>query len=444
MMEENRESKLPKNIKQIGQAEEGQKIYIEDYVMTYLKQMLEKEKQMRVSVLYGRKEMIEDELYWFVNGAIEAETDFFMHKTVLDEESWQKVNELAKRFFDGMSVLGWAVARPESTDSLQEQIIRTQKTFFRLDQKIYFEYITDENKEDIYLFEKGKFRKQEGYYVYYDKNECMQNYMVSLRAIERHPEEFEADRAMKQIRENREEKRQLRSKKRTATFLTCFSMILVTTIMIIGVTMLNNYEKMESMEKVLTQISGKIEQTNAMQATQNKEQNVKVTQESVESVVADPLASNDLYNQQIEESNLGDKQTTSENMILEAGYDTVQNQDTTSDDLSETMSSDEKEASDIQVEAVIPTDEEVTEVADDNPVKNSENHMPEVTSEIDNNTIEKIDHSSQMVYIIQQGDTLATICLHYYGNLARIDEICSINHIENKDNIYYGQKIYLP
>ena len=43
--------------------------------------------------------------------------------------------------------------------------------------------------------------QQGGYYIYYERNESMQNYMVSLRAAERHPEEFEADRAAHQFRE---------------------------------------------------------------------------------------------------------------------------------------------------------------------------------------------------------------------------------------------------
>lgn len=271
-MDVKKEMELPKNIKQIGQAPDGQKVYMEDYVVTYLKQILMQEKEMKISILYGRKQMIEDELYWFVSGAIEAETDFFMHKTLLDEEAWGKANDLAKRFFDDTIVLGWAIARTEAQEPLPEQIIRTHKNYFRLDQKLFYEYITDENKEKLFLFEKGKLNQQSGYFVYYDKNECMQNYMVSLRSLERHPEEFEADRAMKQIRENREEKRLQRNRRRTTTALTGFSLILVTTIMIIGITMMNNYEKMESMERVLNQISGKMEQGISNKMTSPMEQ----------------------------------------------------------------------------------------------------------------------------------------------------------------------------
>lgn len=95
MAEQGKEGTLPKNIRQIGQISGNQKIYLEDYVITYLRQILTPDENMRVMILYGHKEMIEDELYWFVNGAVEAQHDFFMEKTIIDEESWKKVNEMA-------------------------------------------------------------------------------------------------------------------------------------------------------------------------------------------------------------------------------------------------------------------------------------------------------------------------------------------------------------
>ena len=42
--------------------------------------------------------------------------------------------------------------------------------------------------------------------------------------------------------------------------------------------------------------------------------------------------------------------------------------------------------------------------------------------------------------MIKQGDTLAKICMQYYGSLSKMGEVCERNQIENKDSIYYGQK----
>ncbi len=489
-MDETKGSKLPKNVKQVGQAPAGQKVYLEDYVVTYLKQMLVEEKKMKTSILYGHKEIIEDELYWFVSGAIEAETDFFMEKTIINEETWQKVNALSGRYFENMTVLGWAMAGPEPEADLQEQILRTQKTYFRPDQKLFFVYLTDEKQENLYLYEKGKMKLQSGYYIYYDKNECMQNYMVSLRAAERHPEEFEADHALRHIRENREEKKIQRNRRKTTALVTCFGMILVTTIMIIGITMLNNYEKMQSMEKVLYQISGKIDerdsgddtlQTAAAPADTYAEtvlaENAQGLSESEtvgvgQAVSEDPAKEEQLTggvaNEQVAlEQETGQPEMTGDGSKQE-NVDTVGDTGLEEEQAADNAETPEKSAGDAITDDETDgeesrSDPEAGETAEQDTKQEEAAATDEVekddTTQEDTSQedalqedalqdapekVETIRQETQTSYVIQKGDTLAGICMKYYGNLSRIDEICSINGIENRDNIFYGQKITLP
>ena len=47
-------------------------------------------------------------------------------------------------------------------------------------------------------------------------------------------------------------------------------------------------------------------------------------------------------------------------------------------------------------------------------------------------------------YTIQRGDTLIGICVKRYGSDTRVSEICSLNNIENPDDIKVGEKIFLP
>lgn len=438
-MDETKNSKLPKNVKQIGQAPDGHKVYMEDYVITYLKQMLVEEKEMKVSILYGHKEIFEDELYWFVSGAVEAETDFFMERTVINEESWQKVNELAGHFFRDMTVLGWAIARPETADDMSEQILRTQKTFFRADQKLFFEYITDEKQENLYVFEKGKMRLQSGYYIYYDRNERMQNYMVSLRATERHPEEFEADRTMRQIRENREQKREQRSRRKTTTLLTCFSMILVTTIMIIGVTMLNNYEKMQSMERVLYQISGKIDQADHMEEASvqapDPADNLQIeAQETLAGVSAQVL-------QEEPEIMTDGGAPVTDGQAQETEDGQAQKEQTQPERDTQVAEEDMQSEEDAQVTEEDTQAEEDTQTAEEGAQSEEDAQMQEDPAK---SAVETIQQESGTTYLIRKGDTLVGICMQYYGNLSHLEEICTINGIEDKNSIFYGQKIYLP
>lgn len=410
MIEVVKEGKTPKNIRQIGQVSGSQKVYLEDYVITYLKQPPSPDESMRVVILYGKKEMMGDELCWFVNGAVGAEKDFFMEKTVIDQESWQKVNDMAGRFFPETSVLGWAIIGNESTKQMEEQILRTQRQFFRADQKLYFEYNTDEKEEYIYLFEKGKMHQQSGYYIYYERNECMQNYMVSLRAAERHPEEFEADRAAHQFRERTSEKRQELHRRRSSALMTCLSLALMLVIMVIGVAMLNNYEKMQNMEQVLYQISGKIDQKDEVEEAAQM-QDVVLTKEQQESVEEQP--------QMVEEAA---PSVSREELVQE-----------------------EEGADDGQPEI---TEEELPEVQGEETEDTVQAEIPEAETTGQESVAQEVDAAQavaqQTVYVIQKGDTLAKICMKYYGNLSRMDEICEMNQIADKDNILYGQKIILP
>lgn len=407
MAEQGKEGMLPKNIRQIGQISGNQKIYLEDYVITYLRQILTPDENMRVMILYGHKEMIEDELYWFVNGAVEAQHDFFMEKTIIDEESWKKVNEMAGKFFPELTVMGWAITREDSTEDLEEQIMRTQRQFFRPDQKLYFEYITSDKTEALYLHEKGKRNMLSGYYIYYERNECMQNYMVSLRTRERHPEEMNADHAARQFREVCQEKKQDLHKKRSSAFATCVSLLLVMAILVIGITMLNNYEKMQSMERVLYQISGKMDDATEVAADADAMQ-ASAEQTAGENMTAENQADN---------GQAGDGQTADPNAATET---------------SDKPSAETSTATDMAA-------------ADTDATENSGTDASQTVDETaEQASTSQTNASQETVYMIKQGDTLAKICMQYYGSLSKMGEVCERNQIENKDSIYYGQKIVLP
>ena len=424
MIEVVKEGRLPKNIRQVGQVSGSQKVYLEDYVITYLKQIPAPEESMRIIILYGKKEMMGDELCWFVNGAVGAEKDFFMEKTVIDQESWQKVNDMAGRFFPELSVLGWAIVGNEPTKEIEDQILRTQKQFFRPDQKLYFEYNTEDKEEYIYLYEKGKMRLQSGYYIYYERNECMQNYMVSLRAAERHPEEYEPDRAAHRFREVTGEKRQEMQKRRSATLMTCVSLVLMMVIMVIGITMLNNYEKMQSMEQVLYQISGKIDKSS--QEGQAQEEYVQ----------EDYAQEEQAENLPVESFQAGESVIAAADMQEAAGEDVSAPSEMAAEN------PEEPEGNSGVSDGDVGTIEEPKQDTEEMPAENTE-EMPEQNVE---ETPEETETMAQQqtTYVIQKGDTLAKICMQFYGNLSNMEEICELNNIENKDNILYGQKILLP
>ncbi len=66
--------KLPKNIRQIGERDQVVKLYVEDYVNTYLKRLYPIGGQaLRVGLLVGEIRKQDGQPYLFVDGALEME-----------------------------------------------------------------------------------------------------------------------------------------------------------------------------------------------------------------------------------------------------------------------------------------------------------------------------------------------------------------------------------
>lgn len=196
-------------------------------------------------------------------------------------------------------------------------------------------------------------------------------------------------------------------------------MILVTTIMIIGITMMNNYEKMENMEKILNQISGKMERSVVTGTDVSGEQ---MENENVEE------ADNLLTMNEAEKSNM----PVMQEILTDEDFQTSE------ESVVERVSEEPVSESVAMVEENEKPKEEITVSEDSQPVQEEmqdDSQDTEVLAEISQEKTE---------YMIKEGDTLASISLEHYGDMSHIDAICDLNHIENKDNIYYGQKIYLP
>ena len=101
--------KLPKNIRQIGERDQVLKLYVEDYVNTYLKQLRPaKGADLRVGLLLGNREIHEDVPYVFVDGALEMETVAKDgEKAVFTEDAWQKAYQEVENRFPKRTVQGW-------------------------------------------------------------------------------------------------------------------------------------------------------------------------------------------------------------------------------------------------------------------------------------------------------------------------------------------------
>ena len=48
------------------------------------------------------------------------------------------------------------------------------------------------------------------------------------------------------------------------------------------------------------------------------------------------------------------------------------------------------------------------------------------------------------VYVVEKGDTLATISRKVYGDISHVEAICKMNGLEDGNLIFIGQKLLLP
>ena len=94
---------LPKNITQIGEADDKCKIYVEDYVVSYLRQMnqLARNKEMALA-LYGTSTDEEDKTYVFLYGAARVN---YLQKEVrhLSQAQKQEIESNRVRYFNEYS-----------------------------------------------------------------------------------------------------------------------------------------------------------------------------------------------------------------------------------------------------------------------------------------------------------------------------------------------------
>ena len=101
--------KLPKNIRQIGERDDVVKLYVEDYVNTYLKRLYPAGGQdLRAGLLLGTAETNEGMSYVFIDGALEMEdVTAAGEKVVFSEAAWKKAYQRMEESFPKRTMQGW-------------------------------------------------------------------------------------------------------------------------------------------------------------------------------------------------------------------------------------------------------------------------------------------------------------------------------------------------
>ena len=391
-----KETGLPKNIRQIGEIDGDKKICLEDYVMTYIRKKEQQENFL--GVFLGERREAEGETYLYIRGILEAAGE-------TKEELQKKLEEQKKEYFPDWEVLGCCVIGVYPAGALEQlsAVWPEAGTFI---------YHLQEQEETVYWREGEKYRSLKGYFVFYEQNRRMQEYLSEVFPDDRVEKESLPDKAIKTFRQKIEGKEQ----KRMGSFLKIASSFFVVTVLVIGTIVVNRLDEIRSASSV----DGGGTAENEVVVIQDEPQNLFT--ENGEEAAAD-VAPEEAGDLSVENAEIGGETEAAAALEQNGAEDASLYTD------------------DILVEETLTagTAETETQALSGEPEETagfeSETSAQEASAAVRQTTAS---------YVIKEGDTLADICTKYYGSLDRLEDICQINEITDANLVVPGQKIVLP
>lgn len=399
---------LPKNVRQIGNVSDSSKIYVEDYVDTFFNQLSSKaDQEMIGAFLIGETVQEEEQDYIYVYGAIQMKELLVKGKEfIIEENVWQHACETCKEYFGNAEILGWFIAGGENNVEVNHNIKKIHQKYFHREKSLFITKNARDKEEKFYIYKFRDMMECGGHYVYYEKNLEMQNYMIASRKRSGFtPSEIIEDRVTKNFRNLVREKTEQNEQRAHSRMVYAMSTFLVLVVLVIGVTMINNYDKMKSVQNTLDKLTENVSKGDK-QETQEKDEK---EEESVE-VLGDIVSS-----QQGE-----DKDTTEDTQEGDTQEGDAQENNTQEGDIPE------GEAQEGQAQE--GDAQEGGETAQDSAPQQQQS--PEITA--------------TKTYIVKEGDTLENISRNEYGDITHIDAICKLNKLEDGNLIFIGQKLLLP
>lgn len=395
--------KLPKNIRQIGERDQSLKLYVEDYVNTYLKRLYPNGgRDLRVGLLLGEMRSQEGVPYLFVDGALEMEgVTQDGEKVAFTEEAWKRAYQTMEQMFPRRNVLGWFLCGAPGCTLSPLNYWKQHGQYFSAKNQLMYLNSGLEGEEAIYIASEDGFYKLRGYCIYYERNQMMQDYMVSRKEAHR-VESGTREPVIQDFRQKLEEKRVEMFHRRSAVSrLGTVCGVLSVLVLASGVAMFNNYHKMKEMESVIASVVPKEK---------------------------DGAESADVEVEEVP----GELYPTLAEVVIEQG-----------------------DGSEAAVEAAGQAYENETDPLDGSRVpgqtggsgagQTGSTGAEQTGNAKASEPAEPVQVPSDAVkYVVKNGETLYGICIERYGSMAEMDEICRWNGLGDGSHIMAGQEILVP
>lgn len=359
--------------------------------------------------------------YMFADGALEME-DVVRDGGKVDftEEAWEKAYRVIDQMFPKRTVLGWFLcSAPDRTLSPLNYWKQHSRYFPEKNQLMYLSCGL-EGEESIYVASEDGFYKLRGYCIYYERNQMMQDYMVS-RKDARRVEAGAKDAVIRDFRQKMEDNREeARRRQSTLGGLQAACGVLSVMVLACGVAMFNNYQRMREMEAVLTSaMPEEMEQkwSDFLGKEEPNESNPASVFEEIEGEVYPTRADILIEPESMPSQNEIPAQPSTESV--------GQAEDLAEDDGSEGETSAQPETGSGQPAA---TEASETEPSETEPSAAEPVQVP----------------ADAILHIVEDGETLYGICLKYYHNVNNLSQILEWNQLPDENRLSVGQELFLP
>lgn len=417
---------LPKNIRQIGTFGDTYKIYVEDFVYTYVHQFLHQKKEENeviAAVLLGEVIRRDGVSYVFVSGAqkvdfrLSAEGEVQEDSAGRQQEFWGKVYQGIKEYFSDRDILGWYINLDGSSLELNQQLQQFfEATYSRGSHFLYYEDSL-EKLDAFFVQEQHTLQRISGYAVYYEKNPQMQEFMIAEKerqepkmphnVVKFEKKEEDVAQNYRAIMNKLNEKP---PKKKVQPVIYVAGVAVLAIVTATGVTQIGNYQNLRTLESTLQTLSGSVSGNTVEDAPAQEGQEQDSGQAAKESNA-----------DSVENPSASDEMTTQPEQEESAQSETDKNPE--AEDTSVPLQEAEPEQAAESTAAASGEDAVQTESGQAVPTDNTQ---------------------EPVYYTVQKGDSLVSISRSMYHTTDMIEEICSLNNIENMDVIYEGQKLLMP
>ena len=387
---------LPRNIRQVGNAPGIYKIYIEDYVMTYLRRIAAPgNTNCRGAILLGKVYEEEKGRVVFISGAVDAQNlEFDISLIRFGDGVWSSLYADINKYFGDLDIVGWFLSRMGFSAEINDQMKCLHKANFPGNDKVLFLMDSLECDEAFYYYADETFVREKGYYIYYVRNEKMQNYIISRK---NNSAESAGDSVLikdKTVVENfrTKEKREGAKKKHWGQTAVCFAAVCAISFGALW------YISPVTLDAIGDKLSGKRD-SGEIQVFMNSADGSKT----------------------VYDTGIAAQATTEK-----CGVDENSQQNTEAE---------KKDTTKVDSTDIAPTNTDGANVEKTDSVSDSKQSVMN----------DSLDQSNDMnMYEVEAGDTLVSIAIKMYGDQMQADNIAAVNGLDIDSPIYEGQKLIIP